>query len=184
MKVDFNIILIGFMGTGKTAVGKRLATLLNKDFYDSDQEVEAVTSMTISKLFNKYGEVRFRSEENLAIKRLVKKENCILATGGGFILDKKTIKLLAEKGIVICLSARPDVIFERVKRRNNRPLLSKGNLYQTILDLMEEREELYNYADYCIDTSDMDFQEIIDKIISILQDHKNTNEDIPLSKEI
>ena len=99
-----NIILIGFMGTGKTAVGKRLAAILGKSFYDTDQEVEAVTGMTISQLFNKYGEVRFRSEENLAIQRLMKKDNCIIATGGGIILNQQNIDFLAEKGVVICLT--------------------------------------------------------------------------------
>ena len=166
-----NIILIGFMGTGKTAVGKRLATILDKSFYDTDQEVEAVTGMTISQLFNKYGEVRFRSEENLAIQRLMKKDNCIIATGGGIILNQGNINFLAEKGVVICLTARPEIIYERVKRRNNRPLLKKGNLYETIIKLMKDREELYKRADLYIDTSDLDFREIIERIIAFLEEY-------------
>ncbi|MGI6144598.1 MAG: shikimate kinase [Clostridia bacterium] len=166
-----NIILIGFMGTGKTAVGKRLAAILGKSFYDTDQEVEAVTGMTISQLFNKYGEVRFRSEENLAIQRLMKKDNCIIATGGGIILNQQNIDFLAEKGVVICLTARPEIIYERVKRRNNRPLLKKGNLYETIIKLMKEREELYKQADLYIDTSDLDFREIIERIIAFLEEY-------------
>ncbi len=172
-----NIILIGFMGTGKTAVGKRLATLLDKDFYDSDQEVESVTGMTISQLFNKYGEVRFRSEEKLAIQRLVQNRNCIIATGGGIILDQANVNLLAKNGIIICLMARPEIIYERVKRRNNRPLLKKGNRIDTIVELLNDREELYKCADYYIDTSDLDFQEIIDKIMVFLREyHKEPNE--------
>ena len=164
-----NIILIGFMGTGKTAVGKRLATILNREFFDSDQEVETVTGMSICQLFNKYGEVRFRSEEKLAIQRLAQKENCIIATGGGIILDQANINLLQKKGIIICLSARPEIIFERVKRRNNRPLLKKENLYESIVELMKDREELYKCADFYLDTSDLDFQQIIDKIIIFLK---------------
>lgn len=172
-----NIILIGFMGTGKTAVGKRLATLLGKDFYDSDQEVESVTSMTISQLFNKYGEVRFRSEEKLAIQRLIQNKNCIIATGGGIILDQANVNLLTKNGIIICLMARPEIIYERVKRRNNRPLLKKGNRIDTIVELLNDREELYKCADYYIDTSDLDFQEIIDKIMDFLREyHKEPNE--------
>ena len=85
-----NIILIGFMGTGKTAVGKRLAAILGKSFYDTDQEVEAVTGMTISQLFNKYGEVRFRSEENLAIQRLMKKTTVLLLPVEVLFLISKT----------------------------------------------------------------------------------------------
>jgi shikimate kinase len=170
-----NIVLIGFMGTGKTAVGKRLAALLNREFFDSDNEVEKVTGMTISQLFNKYGEVRFRSEEKLVIRRLAEKENCIIATGGGVILDEENIKLLANNSVMICLTARPEIIMERVKKRNTRPLLKKGDLYTTIVQLMKEREELYQCADYCVDTSDQDFQEIIDKIIIFLKE-KGINE--------
>ena len=171
--VKKNIVLIGFMGTGKTAVGKRLAALLDKDFYDSDDEVEKVTGMTITQLFNKYGEVRFRSEENLAVNRLAKNENCVIATGGGVVLDKTNMEVLSVNGVIICLSAKPEVIYERVKKRNNRPLLKKGDLYQNILELLAQRDELYKAADLYIDTSDLDFQEIIDKIIDFLNKEKS-----------
>lgn len=170
--VKSNIVLIGFMGTGKTAVGKRLAALLEKEFYDSDQEVETVTGMTISQLFNKFGEVRFRSEEYLALQRLAQNKNCVIATGGGAVLNEENINQLAETGVVICLTARPEVIYERVKRRNNRPLLRKGDLYQSILELLAEREELYRKADYTIDTSELGFQEIIDLILDFLERQK------------
>ncbi|QNB45506.1 shikimate kinase [Thermanaerosceptrum fracticalcis] len=172
-----NIVLVGFMGTGKTAVGKRLAAVLNKEFYDTDQEVEAVTNMTIPQLFAKYGEVRFRSEEQLAIKRLSQKENCVIATGGSMVLDKENIEMLAEKGIIICLSAHPQVIYERVKRRNNRPLLKKGDLYETIVELMKQREELYKCADVHIDTSNLDFHEVIEKILAFLEKYESQEQD-------
>ena len=163
-----NIILIGFMGTGKTAVGKRLATVLQKEFYDTDLEVEKVTGMTISQLFHKYGEVRFRSEEDLALRRLLQKNNCVLATGGGIVLKPNNIAFLKEKGIIICLTARPEIIFERVKKRNNRPLLNRKKRYETITQLMNEREALYKCADFYLDTSDLDFSEITEKIIDFL----------------
>lgn len=169
--MEKNIVLIGFMGTGKTAVGKRLATILNREFLDSDYEVEAVTGMSISQLFNKYGEVRFRSEEKLIIQRLAEKKNVIIATGGGAILDPENIRLLAKNGILICLTARPEIIYERVKKRSNRPLLKKGDLYTTIVKLMTEREDTYKCADFCLDTSDLDFQEIIDKITMFLNNY-------------
>lgn len=167
-----NIVLIGFMGTGKTAVGKRLAIMLNKEFYDTDQEVEAVTEMTISQLFAKYGEIRFRSEEKLAVKRIASKDNSVISTGGGVVLDRENIDLLTEKGILICLTAKPEIIYERVKKRNNRPLLKKDNLYQTILGLMAEREKLYRCADFYLDTSDLNFEEIIEHITAFLKDYQ------------
>ncbi|HHY06581.1 MAG TPA: shikimate kinase [Clostridia bacterium] len=170
-----NIILIGFMGTGKTAVGKRLAAILKKEFYDTDQEVENVTGMTIYQLFNKHGEVRFRSEENLALQRLLQKENCVIATGGGIILNQNNIDFLSEKGVIICLTARPEIIYERVKKRNNRPLLKRKNLYETIIQLMVEREELYKCADFYVDTSDLDFGEIIEEIIAFLKEYEQVS---------
>lgn len=169
--IKSNIVLVGFMGTGKTAVGKRLATLLNKNFYDSDQEVEDVTGMSIPQLFARYGEIRFRSEENLAIQRLAQHDNCVIATGGGVVLNSDNLRLLSEKGIVICLSAKPEIIYQRVRRRNNRPLLKKGDLFQNILDLMKEREELYKSADFFLDTSEMDFQDIINKIMAFVAEY-------------
>lgn len=170
-----NIVLIGFMGTGKTAVGKRLAALLDKEFYDSDQEIEAVTGMTIPQIFARYGEIRFRSEENLAIARLAQHDNCVISTGGGVTINPENMKLLREKGIIISLSAKPEIIYERVKRRNNRPLLKKDDLYQSIVTLMAEREKYYQDADFFLDTSDLDFQEIIARIIEFLDSQKAVN---------
>ncbi|MDK2824600.1 MAG: shikimate kinase [Clostridia bacterium] len=163
------------MGTGKTAVGKRLANILNMDFYDTDQEIEKVTGMSIARLFQKHGEIRFRSEESLVIKKLAKKKNSIIATGGGIVLNSQNIELLRKTGYLICLTAKPEIIYERVKRRNNRPLLKKGDTYETIVKLLKEREELYQCADFTIDTSDMDFEEIINKILKFLGE-KNSKE--------
>jgi shikimate kinase len=173
LKKNSNIILIGFMGTGKTAVGKRLAGILNMDFFDSDQEIEKVTGMSISRLFKKHGEIRFRSEETLMIQKLASKRNAVIATGGGIVLNPENIELLRSTGYLICLSAKPEVIYERVKRRNNnRPLLKKGDTYETILALLEERRELYQCADFTVDTSNMDFEEIINKILKFLNSQK------------
>lgn len=161
------------MGTGKTAVGKRLAGILNMDFYDSDQEIEKVTGMPILKLFNKHGEIRFRSEEKLMIQKLAKKKNAIIATGGGIVLSNDCIEILKSTGLIICLTAKPDVIYERVKRRNNRPLLKKGDTYENIVSLLKEREELYKCADFTVDTSNMDFEEIINKILKFLSEKES-----------
>jgi len=170
-----NLILIGFMGTGKTAVGKRLAGILNMDFYDTDQEIEKVTGMSVNRLFYKHGEIRFRSEEALMINKLIKKKNAIIATGGGIVLNSENINLLKNTGYLVCLTAKPEVIYERVKRRNNRPLLKKGDTFETIITLLKEREELYQCADFTVDTSNMDFEEIINNILKFLNEEKAKN---------
>lgn len=176
MEKKSNIILIGFMGTGKTAVGKRLANILHMDFYDTDQEIEKVTGMTMNRLYQKYGEIRFRSEEELMLQKLVKKENAIIATGGGMVLDQEIIDKLRQHGILICLTANPDIIYERVKRRNNRPLLKKGNLYENIVKLLQERDNFYKYADFTIDTSNLDFEQIINEILKFLNEYTGKEE--------
>ena len=164
------------MGTGKTAVGKRLANILHMDFYDTDQEIEKVTGMTMNRLYQKYGEIRFRSEEELMLQKLVKKENAIIATGGGMVLDQEIIDKLRQHGILICLTANPDIIYERVKRRNNRPLLKKGNLYENIVKLLQERDNFYKYADFTIDTSNLDFEQIINEILKFLNEYTGKEE--------
>lgn len=166
------------MGTGKTAVGKRLAGILNMDFFDSDQEIEQVTGMSVARLFQKHGEIRFRSEETLMIQKLATKRNAVIATGGGIVLNSENIELLRSSGYLICLTAKPDVIFDRVKRRNNRPLLKKGDTYETIITLLDERKELYQCADFTVDTSNMDFEEIINKILKFLSGKKGEKNNI------
>jgi len=162
------------MGTGKTAVGKRLANILNMNFYDTDQEIEKVTGMPIARLFQKHGEIRFRSEETLVVKKLAEKENSIIATGGGVVLNPQNIELLRQVGVLICLTAHPKKIHERIKRRNNRPLLKKGDSYETIVKLLKERKELYQCADLTIDTTNMDFDEIINTILKFIEEVNST----------
>ena len=100
-------------------------------------------------------------------------ENAIIATGGGIVLSNDCIEILKSTGLIICLTAKPDVIYERVKRRNNRPLLKKGDTYENIVSLLKEREELYKCADFTVDTSNMDFEEIINKILKFLSEKES-----------
>lgn len=164
-----NIILVGFMGTGKTTIGKRLSAMLNRRFLDADKEIEKLTGMTLMTLYHKYGKVRFQSEEDLMLKKLLKEDNCVIATGGSLILDEQKYRLLSESGLVICLTADPKIIEQRVQRRNNRPLLSRNNMYHDILELSKEREGMHNRADLCVDTSHRNFEEIIAVITEFLQ---------------
>ncbi len=164
-----NIILIGFMGTGKTVVGRRLASRLNKKFIDTDMEIERVTGMPVSRLIKKHGEIRFKSEENLAIKRLMKVDNSVIATGGGFVFDDKNMKLLKNIGKIVTLTASTEVIKERIERRNNRPLLGKDKSIDKIKELLKNREKYYNEADYQVDTSELSVDEVIDDIVKYIK---------------
>ncbi len=167
-----NIVFIGFAGAGKTSVGKRLAQVLNRKFYDTDQVIETETGMSVPQIIEKFGEKYFRSEEKTVVKKLAENENCIISTGGGAVLDKNNLEMLLKKGIIICLSAKPEVIYHRVKEQNNRPLLQKGDLFWNILRLMKEREGVYKTADFVIDTSDLVYEQIIDRILTFLIEYR------------
>jgi shikimate kinase len=172
--MEKNIVLIGFMGTGKTAVGTRLAQKLNRDFIDTDKEIERVTGTTIRDIFLKWGEIRFRSEEALVIKRLVGLRNLVIATGGGAVINEENIDSLKADGIIVCLEAAPEDIFHRINRkRQNRPLLGKHFTVDDVKKMLEDRKQYYNKADIHITTTGMDPDQVVLAIIAKLAEVEN-----------
>ena len=164
-----NIIITGFMGSGKSVVAEELARKLGMKFIDMDQIIEERQGMSISDIFDRYGESYFRKQENKLLKELSSKENMVIATGGGTLLSTDNAKILNEKGEIICLYADSKVLYNRVKRKNNRPLLRGENLLDRINQLVEERKKKYDNIKLKIDTSDLNIQEVVDRIIDILK---------------
>ncbi|HWI54805.1 MAG TPA: shikimate kinase [Desulfobacteria bacterium] len=162
-----NLVLTGFMGTGKTTVGRKLAGRLGMGFVDTDQDIEQVTEMTISEIFDKHGETRFRSEETAAAKRVGQKDKQVIATGGGIVLKQENMDILKENGIIICLSATPDAIYQRLKNSKNRPLLQTENPREKIMELLDERRPYYAKADAVVDTSGRAVDDIVNEIIRL-----------------
>ena len=165
-----NLVLIGMMGTGKTTVGKRLAQRLDTEFFDSDLEVESTVGIKIPEIFSRYGEIRFRSEEKLVVRRLAALSEIVLATGGGAVLDQDNMAALKRTGILITLRASPEEIFERANRKGDRPLLRKDNSLDTIQNLLEQREFAYRQGDIEVDTSTLTPEEVTDIIIERLKE--------------
>ena len=165
------MVLVGFMGTGKTTVGKKLARRLGMKFVDSDQEVERVTGLTINQIFKRFKEVRFRSEEKAALRRITKNTGQVIATGGGAVIDPENVEMLKLNGFVVCLTAEPEVIFERVKRKKNRPLLQKDDPLAEIKKLLAERASFYAKADVTVDTSRMDLEAVIAEVSKLYQEY-------------
>lgn len=165
-----NIVLIGFMGVGKTSIGKRLAEIFQMEFIDTDKEIEKLTGMTISQIFARHGEVRFRSEEHLIVTKVANRTNCVISTGGGAVLDDENVKALRKNGILICLTASPEVIQERVSKRGGRPLLQKDKSTTKITQMMEERKEFYARADFSVDTTKLTLEETVEQILAQLKD--------------
>lgn len=172
-----NIVLIGFMGCGKSAVGRRLAARLKYKHVDTDNEIEKVTGKTVAQIFAKYGPIRFRSEETLLLKKIAGKRNLVISTGGGMVMNPENVQLLKKDGILIHLHADEDVIYKRVKGKRNRPLLNRGNLKQRIHELMAERRAAYQVADLTIDTGKHSIDEVVDLIIGYLEERNSKIEE-------
>ena len=170
-----NVILIGFMGTGKTSIGKILATKLGCVFVDLDHKIEADNNMSIPDIFKKFGEAHFRALEKQAVKEVTERHGIVIATGGGTIKDPENLKLLKESGLVICLTATVDEILFRTENKGDRPVLDKkdedqGDRRAAIEKLLEERRQFYDQADYKVDTTDWSPMQIIDDICQYLKD--------------
>ena len=161
-----NIILTGFMGTGKTAVGKRLAKRLGWRFVDIDQLIEAGAKMPITRLFTERGEAVFRRLERRCINRAVRDSQQVIATGGGAFVDPQSRARLRVSGPVICLTARPRTILTRVGHRiETRPLLhGSTDPLERIRTLLGQRAKAYARADVMLDTSDLTVDEIVDRL--------------------
>ena len=169
-----NIVLIGFMGTGKTSIGKILATKFGCAFVDLDHKIEADNKMSIPKIFKKYGEDHFRKLEKEAVKEVTQRRGIVIATGGGTIKDPENLRLLKESGVVICLTASVDEILFRTEQEGNRPVLDKkdkdqGDRRAAIEKLLEERKEFYDQADYKVDTTDWSPMQIVEDIFQYVK---------------
>ena len=164
-----NIVLIGFMGTGKTVVGRRLARRLERQFVDTDAALEEVTELTIPAFFERFGVVRFRSEESLLVKKLAHQSNLVIATGGGTVLNPDNVKNLMEHGILIRLTASPEVLHKRLHNIKNRPLLKRSNLAETVDRLLTERDHAYDMAEYVVDTGKVGPEQVVTQIIDYLR---------------
>ena len=163
-----NIILIGFMGTGKSVVGKLLAKKLNRDFLESDDMIEAKEKMSIRDIFEKKLEPYFRSVEKEVIKEAAKRENVVISAGGGAIINDDSFNNLKNSGIIICLKASPETILNRTKDLKTRPLLNVPDPKKRIEDLLAKRESYYNKADYIVDTDNLSVDDVVLKIITFV----------------
>jgi len=145
-----NLIFVGLMGAGKSVIGRLVAQNLSIPFVDTDAEIEKVSRMTISELFSTYGEAEFRALETRVVERLLKSGPRVVSTGGGAFINDNTRKQIKLGGISIWLKADLDVLWERVSKRDNRPLLKTENPRQTLENLMIQRYPIYAEADLTV----------------------------------
>lgn len=166
---DYNVVLIGFMGCGKTSIGKELSRLLEMDFIDTDDLIVKNSGLYISEIFDDYGEIGFRKIEKETIEGLLDVNNSIISCGGGVVLDSCNMEILKLNGKVIWLKASPEELYERLRGTTNRPLLQDNITVPRLTEILKTRIELYNtYSDIHVDTDGKGIEdlalEIIDKL--------------------
>lgn len=159
-----NIILTGFMGVGKTSVGTRLARDLGYRFIDTDELIEEDQKITITDIFSSFGEPYFRDVETRIIRQVLEGEDQVVSTGGGAVIRDENRRAFRERGLTICLTARPEVVFERIRHETHRPLLQVPDPLARVRELLAGREQFYHQADFVIDTSDMTVDGVIGEI--------------------
>lgn len=164
-----NVVLIGFMGSGKTSVGRRLSRRLGYRFVDTDQYIEEELGCTIAELFTRKGEAHFRDLETRLARRLSKLDNAVISTGGGLPITPGNLELLKVAGPVVFLKASLDDILQRLERDTRRPKLKEGDdLRQTVTALLEKRLPRYEQADFVVETAKKGMNRVAGEIIRLI----------------
>ncbi len=166
---SYNIVLIGFMGAGKSTIADYLSTMFDMKLVEMDQEISDREEMSIPDIFATYGEEYFRNLETELLRELQTDRNCIISCGGGAALRSENVVEMKKNGRVVLLTASPETIYERVKDGNDRPLLNGNNSVEFIADMMEKRREKYEEAaDIVVQTDDKTILQICEELITKL----------------
>ena len=159
-----NLALIGFMGTGKTSVGRLVAENLHFDFLDTDELIQSSTGRTIADIFTRDGEAAFRALELQVVAELATRARTVIATGGGLPTNPENLAALKTYALVVCLWASPEKIWERVRHQSHRPLLLDADPQKKIRDLLEIRDPFYRQADVLVNTDQRSAREVAQQI--------------------
>lgn len=163
-----NLIFVGLMGAGKSAVGRIVAQQMALPFIDTDAEIERVSRMTIPELFVTYGEEEFRALETRVVERLLKGGPRVVSTGGGAFINDRTRAAIREGGLSLWLRAELDILWERVNKRDNRPLLKTENPKQTLANLMHQRYPIYAQADMTVESRDVRKEAMANEVLAAI----------------
>ena len=146
------VALVGMMGSGKSAIGKIVSSILDVPFVDADVEIEKAAKLAIPEIFERHGEKFFRDKEHRIIKRLLKDSPCILATGGGAFINEKIRTSIKQHCVSVWLNADVETLWKRVKNKKTRPLLRTNNPKETLANIYKDRIETYSLADVIIES--------------------------------
>lgn len=163
------LVLVGLMGAGKTAVGRRLATRLGLAFVDADQEIEAAAGCSIEDIFGRYGEQAFRDVERRVFERLLQEPVHVIGAGGGAFIQPDTRDLIRTQAVSLWLKADVDLLLARTSRRSNRPLLKRGDPREILTRLKAERDPIYAEADLAIESEDGPIDATVTRAVEALK---------------
>ena len=159
------LVLSGFMGTGKSSVGRLAAELLQFEFVDTDELIESQSGLSIEEIFKNQGEAAFRQLEHGMVRNLEQRQKTVIATGGGLIIDTANLASLKTHALVVCLWASPEIIWERVQEQTHRPLLQTADPLGKIRDLFAVRDPLYRQADVLIQSGLRSPKEVAQQVL-------------------
>jgi shikimate kinase len=169
------LVLVGMMGAGKSAIGRRVADRLGLEFADADTEIETAAGCSIPDIFELHGEEGFREGERRVILRLLEGPVRVVATGGGAFMNRETRAAIKERAISVWLRADFETLWRRVSRRGNRPMLKTDNPRETLRTLIEERSPVYDEADLAVDSTDGPRSATVDRVIAALETYCQDN---------
>ncbi len=159
-----NIVIVGFMGTGKTVVAKALAEKLGRGFLELDAIIEKNEGMSIKEIFEKKGEPYFRGLEKDVVKQASQGQGIVISAGGGAIMDEENFKNLKKNSIIVCLEASSDTIMQRTKGNVCRPILNVPDPKKKIEELLKQRSPYYKKADHCVSTDNLTIEQVVEKV--------------------
>ena len=165
-----NLVLVGFMGTGKTVVGQRVAARLGLAFVDMDQVIAQRAGRSISEIFATDGEAHFRQLERALVRELAAQQGQVIATGGGVVLDPANLRDFARQGVIICLWCEPEVIYERTKHARHRPLIEETDRRQRVAALLRERAPLYQAIPLRVDNTQTTVEQDVESVLRLYRD--------------
>ncbi len=168
-RLQKTVVMVGMMGAGKTAVGRALAARLNAPFLDSDAEIQSAANMSLPEIFARDGEAFFRDKETKVIRRLLKEECCVLSTGGGAFLANENRAMISRRGVAVWLKADLDVLWNRVRHKDTRPLLRTSDPRATLGALYAKRVPLYGAADLVVESdAEASIEQMVDRVMLAL----------------
>ena len=173
-----NIILVGFMGTGKTTIGRRVSGKLNMDFYDTDEYIKKCEGMSVADVLTKKGAKYFEGAQRFAVQNICENKNALIATGGSTLHDEKCREILFESGVTVWLRAKPETIYENLSNSRNKLAELTGKSLEEIIEIIKVYSEDYQKSDVIIDVDDntnRDIDMVVDKVVEEIKAYTKEN---------